>query len=104
VYFDYRSSTLSKRARETLRDICRALKGGETIVIKGYADWKGTESFNMELSKRRAKKVENYMRRFCRKYRKKVKFKTMWYGFKKLVINQKGSLAPNRRVEVYVLD
>ena len=104
VYFDYRSSTLSRKAKETLRDICKALKGNETLVIKGYADWKGSESFNMKLSKRRAKRVESYLRRLCRKYKKNIQFQTKWFGYKKLVINQKGPLAPNRRVEIYVLD
>ena len=104
MYFDYRSSTLSKKAKGTLRDICKALKGGETIIVKGYADWKGSESFNIKLSKRRAKRVESYLKRVCKKYKKKVQFRTKWFGYKNLVINQKGPLAPNRRVEVYVLD
>ena len=34
-----------------------------TLIIKGYADWKGSESFNMKLSERRAKKVESYLKR-----------------------------------------
>ena len=74
------------------------------MVIKGYADWKGSESFNMRLSKLRAKKVETYLRRLCKKRGKKdVHFKTEWFGYKKLVINRKGPMAPNRRVEIYVL-
>jgi outer membrane protein OmpA-like peptidoglycan-associated protein len=105
VYFDYRSSTLSRKAKETLRDICKALKENETLVIKGYADWKGSKSFNMKLSERRAKKVKNYLKRSCRKYKKKnIQFQTKWFGYEKLVIDQKGPLAPNRRVEIYVLD
>jgi OOP family OmpA-OmpF porin len=104
VYFDYRSSNLSQKARRTLRDICRALKGNETLIIKGYADWKGSKSFNLKLSERRAKKVKSYLNRSCRKYKKKIRFRTEWFGYEKLVIEQKGPLSPNRRVEIYVLE
>lgn len=60
--FDYNSSELSQANKDLLKQLCDILPAGATIEILGSADILGAEQKNKELSERRAKATENYIR------------------------------------------
>jgi outer membrane protein OmpA-like peptidoglycan-associated protein len=64
VYFDFNKSTLNKKARETLDELLATLKDKkiEAVVIAGYADAVGSDSYNLRLSGKRAHAVQHYLK------------------------------------------
>jgi len=64
VFFSTNSARLNRRARRVLEGIAREYrkKRDFRIVLGGYADARGTEDFNMALSRRRAAMVARYLR------------------------------------------
>ena len=64
VYFDFNKSTLTKKARATLNELLATLhdKKIEAVVIAGYADAIGSDSYNLRLSEKRAHAVQAYLR------------------------------------------
>ena len=63
VFFDFDSFDLNGKALQQLDDwISRAdLTRVESFLIEGYADEFGEEKYNLELSEKRANRVENYL-------------------------------------------
>lgn len=63
VNFAYDKATLRPEAREKLDQAVETLKGwGEgTVEVGGHTDSKGSEAYNMELSRRRAEAVREYL-------------------------------------------
>ena len=63
VYFDFDHDSLRPDAIPILDDVVRDLKEDEeiTIVAEGHADSKGSEKYNMGLSRRRAERVKKYL-------------------------------------------
>lgn len=63
VFFDFDKATLKKESYPELNRVVELLEDRETIVIKiaGHADATGPESYNLDLSKRRAEAVEQYL-------------------------------------------
>ncbi len=65
VYFDFNKSTLTAKARTTLNELLATLhdKKIEAVVIAGYADAIGSDSYNLRLSEKRAHAVQAYLRK-----------------------------------------
>lgn len=64
IYFDFNSSELTDESRNKLNNVATTLKGASDVksaVIIGYADRKGSVSYNQSLSKRRAEAVKSYL-------------------------------------------
>ncbi len=67
VYFDTAQSRLSPQAKA---ELCQAATQAEgmnnaMILVVGYADARGSEEYNQELSERRAAAVINYLQQYC---------------------------------------
>ena len=64
VYFDFNKSTLTKKAKATLNELLATLKDKkiEAVVIAGYADAIGSDSYNLRLSEKRARAVQHYLK------------------------------------------
>lgn len=63
VLFDFDKDTLQKRAYTELEKIARHLKARPFVkcVIDGHTDSKGSDAYNLDLSKRRALRVKNHL-------------------------------------------
>lgn len=62
VYFALDSAELSADARETVEEAAEAARDGEAeVMVSGYTDRSGSESYNLELSKRRAQAVADLL-------------------------------------------
>jgi outer membrane protein OmpA-like peptidoglycan-associated protein len=64
VYFDFDRYNLRSDQRERIDKALGsgALSKAGKYVLIGYADWIGTEEYNLELSRKRAKSVGEYLR------------------------------------------
>ena len=111
VLFDFDKSTLRASARDTLHQaasIIRSNAKASTVRIDGYTDAKGSDSYNQQLSERRAEAVRNWF--VANEGLNDVNFATKGYGAKTPVApNTKpdGSDDPNgrqrnRRVEITI--
>lgn len=109
AYFDYNSSEISSEVKEMLDANIEVLKSNTTlnVVINGYADSRGTETYNKNLSAKRAQAVKQYL------VEKGIENKriaaTRSYGEKELVNNCTDEVVcseeehqANRRVEFKV--
>lgn len=62
VYFDYNSFTIPKATEEYLDYLKNLLVFSNYFVtINGYADSKGTDEYNLELSQKRADEIKDYL-------------------------------------------
>lgn len=62
INFEYNKSTLTLGARNYLNKIAEFMRTtGSSVEIKGHTDGQGTEEYNMELSRKRAKAVYDYL-------------------------------------------
>lgn len=63
LLFDFNSSTLRPEARENLRNLAASLakNPGEDVLIVGHTDSVGTDSYNLDLSRRRAEAAASYI-------------------------------------------
>ena len=63
VNFDYDKATLQAEGRPTLDEAAEILKANPdaSVEIRGYTDSRGSDSYNMRLSERRAQTVKNYL-------------------------------------------
>lgn len=81
AYFQFDKSELLSSEKQKLNTLASALKsmeGIEGVSIVGYADRIGSESYNENLSKKRAKVVESYLKE--RGYLNTTIAKTHWLG------------------------
>lgn len=62
-YFEYDRSTLSQETRDAL-DVHASIlaDSGESIILEGFTDNRGTREYNMALGERRAKAVASYLK------------------------------------------
>ena len=111
VLFDFDKSTLRPSARDTLHQaasIIRSNAKASTVRIDGFTDAKGSDSYNQQLSDRRAEAVRNWF--VANEGLNNVNFASKGYGAKNPVApNTKpdGSDDPNgrqrnRRVEITI--
>jgi outer membrane protein OmpA-like peptidoglycan-associated protein len=102
IYFAFDSAEISQQAEPTLNKLGQALSQeefkGQTFVLAGHTDAKGTPPYNQALSERRAEAVKNYI---LTRYKIPAgDLMTAGYGFERLK-NAKDPLASeNRRVQV----
>jgi outer membrane protein OmpA-like peptidoglycan-associated protein len=65
IYFDYNSSTITRKAEPQLEQLGEALRNPRmrtaTVVVAGHTDAKGGEKYNEGLSDRRADAVKRYL-------------------------------------------
>ena len=63
ILFDYDDETLREDSLEELFSISRLMKSNSkyTLLIEGHADERGTREYNLALSERRAKAVEDFL-------------------------------------------
>lgn len=108
VNFDFDSDKLDAEATAKLDNLAEVLKGSHDVKsaeIVGYADKIGNETYNMNLSKRRAEAVQNYLT--SRGYINTSIAETSWFGESNPKVECTGAgqikcLRANRRVEVKV--
>jgi len=66
VNFDYNSDIISKSAKQNLDEFAKALSdprlNAASFLVEGHTDGKGSESYNLGLSERRAAAVVQYLR------------------------------------------
>ena len=63
VFFDYDDDTLREDSLSDLLAISRLMKENSryTLLVEGHADERGTREYNLALSERRAKAVEDFL-------------------------------------------
>lgn len=62
IYFDFDSSSLSAAVREQLEALAGCVRGsGQSIVVEGHCDERGTTEYNLSLGQRRADAVSRYL-------------------------------------------
>ena len=63
-HFKFNSSALSEEAKNKLNEVVKYLNKhpSEKVVINGYTDNIGNESYNLKLSQKRANSVANYLK------------------------------------------
>lgn len=103
ILFDVNKSDLRPVAQQNITDLARILQKYENteVLVEGHTDTTGTEEWNMELSKRRAESVGNYL------YTQGInadRLKLVGYGELQPTTteNTREGLQANRRVEIAI--
>ena len=104
ILFDVDKSDLKTEAQENIAQLAVILNKYEdtNILLEGHTDADGAEDYNMALSERRTRAVENYL---AQSSVSSARVSTMWYGESQPVADNataEGKQA-NRRVEVAVM-
>ena len=112
VLFDFDKWTIKKEAEGTLSKLANGIKelNKKQIVIEGHTDSKGSDSYNLDLSQKRAESVRDWF--MSKGGITGIQFQTKGYGETKPVAHNTkpdGSDNPegralNRRVEIKILD
>jgi outer membrane protein OmpA-like peptidoglycan-associated protein len=102
INFDYNSAEISKASLQAAQELGKALSNpslrGSTFVVAGHTDGIGGDTFNQDLSERRADTIKNYlMQKFGINGSDLV---TVGYGKTKLKDAQNPTDPINRRVQV----
>jgi outer membrane protein OmpA-like peptidoglycan-associated protein len=103
ILFDVDQSTVKGQYKNELTELSRILNKYEdtNIMLVGYTDSTGSEEYNLELSKKRADSVANYL---ATQNVKSERFTTEGYGEAQPVATNEteAGRAQNRRVEVAI--
>ena len=102
ITFDYNSANISAKSMPSVQALGRALTSpdlkGSTFVVAGHTDAAGGESYNQELSERRADSIKRYL---VEKYSiAATDLVTVGYGKSKLKDPSQPMAEVNRRVQV----
>ena len=102
ITFDYNSANISAKSMPSVQALGRALTSpdlkGSTFVVAGHTDAAGGESYNQELSERRADSIKRYL---VEKYSiAATDLVTVGYGKSKLKDPSQPLAEANRRVQV----
>lgn len=102
ITFDYNSADISAKSLPSVQALGRALTSpdlkGSTFVVAGHTDAAGGESYNQELSERRADSIKRYL---VEKYSiAATDLLTVGYGKSKLKDPSQPLAEVNRRVQV----
>jgi outer membrane protein OmpA-like peptidoglycan-associated protein len=104
ILFDVNRSNLQGEAQASLSNLARILnKYPDTdVLIEGHTDSTGPEEYNMELSRRRAQSVANYL---AGSRVDATRFSIMAYGEMQPVASNEtiGGRQQNRRVELAIM-
>lgn len=102
VYFEYNSARIAREAEPQLNQLAEALRSPRlrhaTVVLAGYTDSKGSQSFNERLSERRAEAVKRYL--VERLEISSENLATVGYGKRHLKNPDDPYGAENRRVQI----
>ncbi len=105
VYFATNKYNINTDSRTTLNKLAGVLYEfpDTRILVVGHTDSVGSESYNMRLSKRRAKSVSGYLTR--EKGLSSSRFTTRWFGETKPTHDNSTAAgrAKNRRVNIVIL-
>jgi len=101
LLFDFDSYALTAETRKNLNNVAEVMNEYEEtdILIEGHTDNKGTDSYNQDLSEKRAQAVSTYLRA---KNVKSKRLESMGYGETQPIATEPDKQAPNRRVEVVI--
>ena len=98
VYFEFDQSSLTEQARDILAKVGEILMSEKSlfVVIEGYTDERGTESYNLALGARRASSVKDYLIQYGVP---STRFSTVSFGEEKAKVEGEGeqAWAQNRR-------
>jgi outer membrane protein OmpA-like peptidoglycan-associated protein len=102
ITFDYNSAKISAKSLAAVQALGRALTNpdlqGSTFVVAGHTDAAGTESYNQDLSERRAESIKKYL---MDNYQiSAADLVTVGYGKSKLKDANQPMAEVNRRVQV----
>jgi outer membrane protein OmpA-like peptidoglycan-associated protein len=102
IFFDYKSAEITPRAAAALTPLGRALSdarlAGDSFLIAGHTDAKGSADYNLALSQKRAEAVRQYLIANFGIDGKKLVATGM--GFKHLKNAKDELAAENRRVQI----
>jgi outer membrane protein OmpA-like peptidoglycan-associated protein len=102
ITFDYNSANISAKSLASVQALGRALTSpdlkGSTFVVAGHTDAAGSETYNQDLSERRADSIKRYL---IDKYNiSATDLVTVGYGKSKLKDPSQPMAEANRRVQV----
>ena len=101
VTFAFNSAELTEDASKLLDTISSALKTSELaayrFLVEGHTDAKGSDAYNLSLSKKRAEAVFAYL---VKSGIAKTRLTAVGYGEQRLLEGEKPDADANRRVEV----
>jgi outer membrane protein OmpA-like peptidoglycan-associated protein len=102
ITFDYNSADISSKSLGAVQALGRALTNpdlkGSTFVVAGHTDAAGGESYNQELSERRADSIKKYL--IDNYHISSADLVTVGYGKTKLKDPNQPMAEANRRVQV----
>lgn len=106
IQFDYNSAAISRNSTLAVQELGKALSNpnlrGSTFVVAGHTDGVGSDSFNQDLSERRADTIKRYL---IEKYGiAGSDLVTVGYGKTKLKDTENPNDPINRRVQVVNMD
>lgn len=106
VTFQYDSDALETDATIILDDLARALANpvlsGHRFTVAGHTDAKGDESYNQDLSERRAESVKRYLTQ--RASVDPARLQTKGYGESNLLDPSRPEDGVNRRVQIIAVE
>ena len=106
IHFDFNSADISKDSMSSVKALGEALSDptlrGSTFVVAGHTDGVGGDSFNQELSERRADTIKRYL--VDHYHLTSGDLVTVGYGKTKLKNSADPSDGVNRRVQVVNMD
>jgi outer membrane protein OmpA-like peptidoglycan-associated protein len=104
VLFDYNSASLRSTAQQALRDMASVFDkyGNTTISVQGHTDSTGSNSYNQQLSVRRADRVASYLETLGVR---SGRLETLGFGENqpRSTNSTAAGRQSNRRVEIHVL-
>tara|TARA_A100001388_G_scaffold67645_1_gene47691 strand:- start:299 stop:799 length:501 start_codon:yes stop_codon:yes gene_type:complete len=104
IYFDYDQDTLREDALSDLLKVSRIMKDNPkyTLLVEGHADERGTREYNLALSERRAKAVEDFL---SASGVSSFNVEVVGYGEEKPVDNgsNESAWSQNRRAELFFI-
>jgi outer membrane protein OmpA-like peptidoglycan-associated protein len=102
ITFDYNSADISQKSLPAVQTLGRALTNpdlkGSTFVVAGHTDAAGGETYNQELSERRADAIKKYL--MDNYHISSADLVTVGYGKSKLKDPNQPMAEANRRVQV----
>ena len=101
IQFDFAKWNLTPVAKRELEIIKTSLSTAKSVTIEGHTDWIGSDSFNLNLSRKRAKETQKYL---IKSGLDKSKLKTAGKGEKEPIAPNKTAAgrAKNRRAEFII--
>ncbi|MBP9086198.1 MAG: OmpA family protein [Kofleriaceae bacterium] len=104
VYFETNSATIEERSNEVLQVVAKLIRGldGKRVRVEGHTDDVGTDAYNLDLSKRRARAVAQWLVQYGDV--DAAQLETEGYGKTRPLVQGAADREPNRRVEFVIID